>query len=188
MLRIEGFDRILPTPLPRLSVVTKPAVTPAQRRTVFAKRVLAARGLDEAVTWSFMGSKESALFDGNAALDLINPISADLTTMRPSILPNLIQAAARNAARGYPDVALFEVGPAYRQNREVTQVTLATGIRTGQRAPRPLGSAKPVATVDAFDAKAGRAGAMLAALGLESAKMTASTATRPPGSTRVRPG
>ena len=169
VLRIEGYDRIPSTPLPRLSIVTKPAVTPEQRRVPTVKRLLAARGLEEAVTWSFMGSREAALFDGSCALELINPISADLATMRPSILPNLIQAAARNAARDEPDVALFEVGPAYRQNGATVQSLLASGIRSGQRAPRHWGT--KATPVDAFDAKAD-ALALLAALGLNPTKVT----------------
>lgn len=169
VLRIEGYDRIPSTPLPRLTAVTRPAIDAAQRRAILAKRALAAAGLEEAVTWSFMGTKEAALFGGSAALDLVNPISADLATMRPSILPNLIQAAARNAARGYPDVALFEVGPVFHETRAASQATVAAGIRAGQRTPRHW-SGKP-APADAFDAKSD-ALRLLDALGFDAAKAT----------------
>jgi len=169
VLRIEGYDRIPSTPLPRLSVVTRPAVDAGQRRALLAKRALAARGLEEAVTWSFMGVDEAALFGGTAALDLVNPISTELATMRPSILPNLIQAAARNAARGYADVALFEVGPVFLEDGKAVQATVASGIRAGQRAPRHW-SGKPAA-IDVFDAKSD-AFALLATLGIDATKVT----------------
>jgi phenylalanyl-tRNA synthetase beta chain len=167
ILRIEGYDRIPATPLPRVSAITKPAIDAQQRRVLQAKRALASMGLDEAVTWSFMGTAEAALFDGTAALDLVNPISADLATMRPSILPNLIQAAARNAARGYTDVALFEVGPVFHEKREASQATVAAGIRAGQRTPRHWSGKS--APVDAFDAK-GDALSLLDALGFDASK------------------
>jgi phenylalanyl-tRNA synthetase beta chain len=130
VLRIEGYDRIPETPLPRLHAIARPAVDAAQRRVPWAKRLLASRGLEEAVTWSFMDKKIAKLFGAADSLELLNPISADLSMMRPTILANLILAAARNAARGYPDVALFEVGPVFA---EAGQSTVATGIRTGEK-------------------------------------------------------
>jgi phenylalanyl-tRNA synthetase beta chain len=166
VLRIEGYDRIPETPLPRLSSVTRPAVDARQRRIPWTKRLLASRGLEEAVTWSFMDRKIAALFGGQESLDLINPISADLATMRPSILPNLIQAAARNAARGFPDVALCEVGPVFAESG---QTTMAAGIRAGLSQGRHW-SGKPK-TVDAFDAKQD-ALALLASLGMDTGKLT----------------
>jgi len=172
VLRIEGYDKIPETPLPRLSAIAKPAVDVAQRRVFWAKRLLASRGLEEAVTWSFMDKKIATLFGAAESLELVNPISADLSVMRPSILPNLIAAASRNAARGYPDAALFEVGPVFA---EAGQSTIATGIRTGQSRGRHwTGKAK---TVDAFDAKAD-ALALLESLGLDTAKLV--TDTNPP--------
>jgi phenylalanyl-tRNA synthetase beta chain len=166
VLRIEGYDRIPETPLPRLVAIAQPAVDAAQRRVVWAKRLLASRGLEEAVTWSFMDGKIARQFGAVDSLELVNPISADLSVMRPSILPNLILAAARNAARGFADVALFEVGPVFAESG---QTTVATGIRTGQSDGRHW-SGKPK-TVDAFDAKAD-ALALLASLGLDNAKLT----------------
>jgi phenylalanyl-tRNA synthetase beta chain len=173
VLRIEGYDRIPETPLPRLHAIARPAVDAAQRRVPWSKRLLASRGLEEAVTWSFMDKKIAKLFGAADSLELLNPISADLSMMRPTVLANLIQAATRNAARGYPDVALFEVGPVFT---EAGQSTVATGIRAGQARGRHWsGKAK---AVDAFDAKAD-ALALLATLGVDTAKLTVDT--NPPG-------
>jgi phenylalanyl-tRNA synthetase beta chain len=162
--RIRGFDAIPPVPLARTTAVSRPAWSAEQLRAPRAKRVLAARGLMECVTWSFVPAAQAALFGGGAeALTLVNPISSDLTTMRPSILPNLIVAAGRNAARGSADVGLFEVGPQYAGDAPEAQATVAAGVRTGQAEPRNW-AAKP-RPVDAFDAKAD-ALAVLADLGV----------------------
>ena len=170
VLRIEGYDRIPSTPMPRLSAVTRPAVDAAQRRALTAKRLLASRGLEESVTWSFMDKALAGLFGGSAALELVNPISADLASMRPSILPNLVQAASRNAARGASDAALFEVGPIFHQGKDgERQTTVAAGVRAGQRNPRHWGTKQT--PVDAFDAKAD-ALALLDALGFDATKLT----------------
>ncbi len=165
MLRIEGYDRIPDTPLPRLTSMPVPAIDARQLRVPTAKRLLASRGLEEAVTWSFMDKTIAAMFGGLESLDLQNPISADLATMRPSILPNLIQAAQRNAARGFPDLALFEVGPVFTEN---DQMTVASGIRAGLAQLRHW-SGKP-RPVDAFDAKRD-ALALLDGLGLDTGKL-----------------
>ena len=168
VLRIVGYDSIPEIPLPRLSAVTRPAVDASQRRTLAAKRVLASRGLDEAVTWSFMDTRVAALFGGDGTLDLLNPISADLATMRPTILANLAAAAARNGARGYQDVALFEVGPVFGAGGDWNQTTVASSLRAGMSWGRHWTSkAKPV---DAFDAKADALG-LLSALGLDTGKL-----------------
>jgi phenylalanyl-tRNA synthetase beta chain len=173
VLRIEGYDRIPEAPLPRLTAVTRPAVDAAQRRVPWAKRLLASRGLDEAVTWSFMDKKIAKLFGVPDSLELLNPISADLSVMRPTILANLILAATRNASRGYADVALFEVGPVFAESGQSTH---AAGIRTGQARGRHwTGKAKPV---DAFDAKAD-ALALLASLGVDAGKLMVDA--NPPG-------
>jgi phenylalanyl-tRNA synthetase beta chain len=112
--RVHGYDHIPPVPLPPMTALPEAAVTPAQRRSGTAKRALAARGFLEAATWSFMRGDLAALFGGGArALTLANPISADLDVMRPSILPNLLAAAARNQARGFADLSICEVGPQY---------------------------------------------------------------------------
>jgi phenylalanyl-tRNA synthetase beta chain len=144
-------------------VVPVPALTPSQTRERMAKRVLAARDMTEAVTFSFVSAKQAVLFGGGGdTLRLVNPISADLDMMRPSILPTLLAAAGRNANMGIADLALFEVGPQYADATPEGQQTVATGIRTGQTAPRDW--TKAARAVDAFDAKAD-AVALLEALG-----------------------
>jgi phenylalanyl-tRNA synthetase beta chain len=153
VLRIVGYDHIPSVPLTRLNSITRPALDAKQKRAPIARRALAARGLNEAVTWSFQSSAIAGLFGQvHPGLRLLNPISADLDVMRPSILPNLIQAAGRNADRGYPDAALFEVGPAYRDPSPTGQDLVAVGIRTGAMVPRQW--AQPARAVDAYDAKA----------------------------------
>jgi phenylalanyl-tRNA synthetase, beta subunit, non-spirochete bacterial len=163
VVRIAGYDRIPMTPLPRDGDLPGTALTPSQRRRALGRRTAAARGLMEAVTFSFLEPAAAALFGGGAeALTLVNPISTDLAVMRPSLLPNLIQAAGRNADRGFRDVALFEVGPQYAGDRPEDQALVASGIRAGRLAPRHW--ADGVRPVDAYDAKAD-ALALLAALG-----------------------
>lgn len=163
VVRVWGYDRVTPVSLPRNAAVPAPATTPAQRRGVHAKRLLAERGLMEAVTFSFMRRDWAELFGGGApALTLVNPISADLDQMRPSILPNLLAAVGRNAARGFGDVALFEVGPRYEGIRPEDQRLTAAAIRAGQATPRHWAAKQR--PVDVFDAKAD-ALALLTALG-----------------------
>jgi phenylalanyl-tRNA synthetase beta chain len=134
-----------------------------QRRVPQARRALATRGMNEAVTWSFLPGKLAERFGGGGAdLRLLNSIDATLDTMRPSILPNLIDAAARNEARGLADPALFEVGPIYRDATPTGQRMVAAGLRHNKAVPRNW--AGPARAVDAFDAKAD-ALAVLAAIG-----------------------
>jgi phenylalanyl-tRNA synthetase beta chain len=156
VIRINDYDNIPVVSMPKLSSLPHPAITPQQRRVPMAKRLLASRGLLEAVTFSFMPSAVAKLFQpkgANAPLVMLaNPISADLDAMRPSILGNLLLAAARNAARGFSDVALFEVGPTYLDETEKGQILSASGVRVGFYRPRNW-EGKP-RTVDAFDAKA----------------------------------
>ena len=111
--RVFGFDNIPTTSLPRLSATSRPVRSPLQRRVPLARRALGARGMNEAVTWSFLARAKAERFGAQqqADLRLLNSIDATLDTMRPSILPNLIDAAQRNEARGLSDPALFEVGP-----------------------------------------------------------------------------
>ena len=164
VIRVNGFDNIAAVSMPAPAVTPEPALTPGQRRVGIVKRALAQRGIMEAVTWSFMPKPASELFGGGQPdLALANPISADLDQMRPSILPNLLTAAQRNADRGFPDLALFEVGPAYASDKPDGQSTCATVVRRGNNAPRHW-DAKP-RPVDAFDAKAD-ALAVLAACGV----------------------
>ena len=167
--RIHGYDKIPVTPLPRAAYLPGVALNPSQRRRATARRTLAARGLVEAVTFSFLPSAQAALFGGGQdALRLVNPISSDLDAMRPSLLPNLIAAAARNAARGFADAQLFEVGPQYASSQADGQAFAAAGARVGAFQDRAWSS--PARGVDAFDAKAD-ALAVLAALDVPAARL-----------------
>jgi phenylalanyl-tRNA synthetase beta chain len=162
VVRIHGYDRVEAVPLERPTPLPEPAYTPALRRSGDVRRALAARGLVEAVTWSFMAAADAAGFGGaDEALSLDNPISADLDRMRPSILPNLLAAAGRNADRGYPDVGLFEVGGTYHGTTPEGQWTVAGGLRAGRAGPRHW--AVEARAVDAFDAKADALTALAAA-------------------------
>ena len=158
VLRVRGYDTVPAVPLGLVGALPALAVDLSFQRARRARRALAGRGMVEAVTWSFMPSAQAALFDG-AGLALANPISSDLDVMRPSILPNLIAAAGRNADRGHPDVALFEVGPQFADETPEGQARVAAGIFAGNAAPRHW--AAPSRAPDAFDAK----DAALAALG-----------------------
>jgi phenylalanyl-tRNA synthetase beta chain len=168
IVRIHGLDRVPSTPLPRGGAVMTPVLTLEQKRTRAAKRTLAARGLTEAVTWTFIARAPAELFGGGKPeLDLANPISVDLSSMRPSLIPGLVLAAQRNADRGYGDVALFEVGAAFHGGEPGEQSLNACGVRA--RLAKPTGAGRhwsgAAAPVDAFDAKAD-AVAVLVALGL----------------------
>ncbi len=132
VVRLTGVDRVPATPLPRLSGVAAPVLTGGQKRAQAVRRVLAARGLVEAVTWSFIPAAEAKLFGGgDPKLALDNPISTELSQMRPSLLPGLISAAKRNRDRGFADGALFELGQAYRGLGPEDQYSAATGVRFG---------------------------------------------------------
>ncbi|MDP3158861.1 MAG: phenylalanine--tRNA ligase subunit beta, partial [Reyranella sp.] len=169
--RVWGFDKIPTTSLPRLSATSKPVRDPMQRRVPQARRALGARGMNEAVTWSFLPFKKAERFGGGQPdLRLLNSIDATLDTMRPSILPNLIEAATRNEARGLSDPALFEVGPQYKDASPTGQRTVAAGLRHNMAVPRNW--AGPARTVDAFDAKAD-ALAVLAGIGAPVENMSA---------------
>ncbi len=164
IVRINGYDQIAAVPVTRPEQTPGPVMNPAQRRRAQARRLLAARGMVEAVTYSFMPSGQADLFGGVAdTMRLTNPISADLDVMRPSILPNLLAAAARNQARGVADVSLFEVGPQFPGSKPEDQQSVAAGIRVGKTGPRHW-SAAPRG-FDAYDVKAD-AQAVLADLGL----------------------
>ncbi len=165
IVRIVGFDKIPVAPLLRTAAVAGGALAPQQRRGGIARRALAAQGLLECVTWSFMPSTLAAMFapvDEN--LRLRNPISSELDMMRPSTLGNLMLAAKRNADHGYPDIGVFEVGPVYLGSGSGDQKHCAAVIRAGH-APRHWGKEGSGRPVDAFDAKAD-ALAVLAACGV----------------------
>jgi phenylalanyl-tRNA synthetase beta chain len=160
VLRIRGLDTIPPLSLPVDEAVPAATLTPRQIRAGLARRVLASRGLAECVTFSFTRRQDTELFGGGAeSLHVLNPIAADLDQMRPTPLATLVPAALRNAARGWPDAALFEIGPAYAED---AQTLVAAGLRTGY-APRHWSA--PSNGVSAMDAKAD-VYAVLAALGV----------------------
>src|SRR5689334_4899514 len=157
IVRIVGVDKVPPTPFPRGENARKPVLTPIQLRTRKAKRALAAQGMVEAVTWSFVSKKEAELFGGGKAeLALANPIAAELSDMRPSLIPGLLLAAQRNADRGFPDSALFEVGQIFKGDQADDQLTAASGLR--RALGKPSGSGRHWSSnadaVDVFDAKA----------------------------------
>jgi phenylalanyl-tRNA synthetase beta chain len=163
IIRIYGLDKVAHVSLPRLREVTARSIDAPQRRRFLAARALAARGMNEAMTWSFLPKKQAVLFGGGqTTLALANPISSELSDMRPSLLPNLIAAAGRNAARGFADVALFEVGQVYRGDRPEDEKLHASGVRRGMDAPRHWAVERRA--VDVFDAK-GDVLAVLSAVG-----------------------
>lgn len=132
VMRIHGVNEIAPQPLPASGTVSQRILTTLQVRTRLARRALAVRGMMEAVTWTFIPHDHAALFGGGAkALQLANPIAADMSDMRPSLLPGLLAAAQRNADRGYGDVALFEVSSIYEGDEAGDQRRVAGGVRRG---------------------------------------------------------
>jgi phenylalanyl-tRNA synthetase beta chain len=167
VVRILGVDRIPSTLFDRGDAPRRPVLTPIQVRTRKARRALAARGMMEAVAWSFIAKPQAELFGGGQPeLALANPIASDLSDMRPSLVPGLVAAAQKNADRGVADAALFEVGQIFRGDRLEDQLIAAAGVR--RALAKATGSGRhwsaPAADVDAFDAKAD-ALAVLAAAG-----------------------
>jgi phenylalanyl-tRNA synthetase beta chain len=157
VVRIVGVDRVPSTPFDRGAAPRKPVLTAIQTRVRKAKRALATRNLVEAVTWSFIAKAQAELFGGGQPeLALANPIAADLSDMRPSLIPGLIGAAQRNADRSFPDSGLFEVGQVFRGDQPADQLTAATGVRRALGKPSGIGRhwSKRDGEVDAFDAKA----------------------------------
>ena len=159
VIRIEGIDKVPTVPLDRMPGVAKPTATPEQKLERRVRRAAAARGLNEAVTWSFISDAEAAPY-GGGAWSLANPISEDLKVMRPSLLPGLLAAAARNLKRGAQAVRLFEIGRRYLADAE--RPTLGV-VLAGEGRARGWQQGK-AAQFDAFDAKA-EALALLAAAG-----------------------
>jgi phenylalanyl-tRNA synthetase beta chain len=149
VIRIEGIDHVPPVALPRAPGVARPTATPQQKLERRARRAAAARGLDEAVTWSFISEAQAAPF-GGGAFTLANPISEDLKVMRPSLLPGLLAATERNIKRGATSVRLFEIGRRYLQDAE--RPTLGV-VLAGDKLQRNWRSGKAQG-YDAYDAKA----------------------------------
>jgi len=159
IVRVEGLDNVPSVPLPRPDGVARPTATPEQRTERVVRRAAASRGLEEAVTWSFIAPALADLF-GGAAWTLANPISEDMKAMRPSLLPGLLAAAKRNADRGAGSIRLFELGRRYLADGEHPTVGL---VLAGDRQARDWRNGKAVG-FDAYDAKA-EAVALLAAAG-----------------------
>lgn len=155
VMRINGVNKIEPVPLPSMGSIGKRILTTDQIRTRNAKRALASRGMLEAVTWSFIAEDHAKAFGGGSfELKLANPISTDMSDMRPSMLPGLLLAAQRNADKGVSDVALFEVSHVFESDTPETQHRVAGGIRRGTAGLTGsgrnwLGSAGPVGVMDA---------------------------------------
>ena len=166
--RLVGYDVIPAVSMARSTAVNAGVLTPAQRRNAAARRAVAAAGLVEAVTWSFVPPEEAALFGAAAPVRMRNPLNAELSAMRPSLLPGLLAAAARNLARKVEAAALFELGPRFAGALPGEQAVGLAGLRCGDIAPRQWSA--PRRPVDALDAKAD-ALAALAAAGLPSAQI-----------------
>lgn len=166
VIRIYGVDKVPMTPFERGEDARKSVLTPLQLRTRRARRALASRGMVEAVTWSFITKQAAQLFDGGQReLEVANPIAADLSDMRPSLLPGLVAAAQANADRGFGDVVLFEVGQIFKGDRPQDQFMAASGVRRGLASSEGLGRHwSGSAQADVFDAKTD-ALAVLAAAG-----------------------
>ena len=162
--RIASLTKLQGKPLPRVRAgVPAPVMTPVQKRQQMARRTCAALGYNECVTYSFIDQASAGLFGGgDDATMLQNPISSEMSHMRPALLPGLLQAAARNQARGFMDMALFEVGDAFAGGEPGEQHGIVTGLLIGRTGPKDVhGAAR---AVDVFDAKAD-CEAVLAAIG-----------------------
>jgi phenylalanyl-tRNA synthetase beta chain len=160
IVRIVGLDHVVSAPLPRADGVALPTATPLQSLERKMRRTAAARGMNEAINWSFLPQKEADAF-GGGAWSLANPISEDMKVMRPSLLPGLLSAAQRNMDRGASSVRLFEIGRRYLADSEKLTLGLVLG---GEKTARGWASGK-AAKFDAYDAKAGVM-ALLAAAGV----------------------
>jgi phenylalanyl-tRNA synthetase beta chain len=156
IVRIVGVDEVPMTPFERGDAPRKPVLTAIQQRTRRARRALAARGMVEAVTWSFIAKPAAELFGGGGSeLALANPIASDQSDMRPSLLPGLVAAVQANVDRGFPDLALFEVGQVFRGDRAEDQLTAAAGVRHGFASSNGIGRHwSGTASAEELDAKA----------------------------------
>lgn len=150
VIRIYGTDELPVLPLRPDSLPTS-ILLPHQKREAAIRRALACRGLNQAITWSFMDSKLAKYFDSKN-IKIENPIASDLDEMRPSLVPNLLSAVKRNQDRGFKDVQLFEVGPEFYSTVPGQQRMVACGVRAGSVSPRHF--AQEMRAVDVFDAKA----------------------------------
>ncbi|WP_370232101.1 phenylalanine--tRNA ligase subunit beta [Cognatishimia sp.] len=173
--RVASLTKLKGKPLPRISAgIPEQILTPIQKREQIARRTTASLGYNECVTYSFIDKASAEIFGGGSdATMLENPISSEMSHMRPSLLPGLLQAAARNQARGFMDLALFECGPVFHGGEPGEQENLVTGILVGRTMSKDIhGESRPV---DVFDAKADME-AVLEALGAP-AKLTFNRST-----------
>lgn len=156
VLRVTGYNAIEAAPLPAPQERKAALLTPLQKRIGLTRRALATAGLRECYGWSFVSEKEAQLFGGQEdGLTLANPISEELSVMRPSVLPGLLAAATRNTNRGYKDINLFEIGPAFLKAEAGGQVLRASGLRSGFKSENNYTPyARKERSVDVFDAKA----------------------------------
>jgi len=163
IVRIHGLDKVPSVPMPRPNVIARAVLTPAQRRARIIRRTLASRGFNETISFSFIACEQAKLFGGgDAARQIENPIAADLDALRPSLLPSLLAAAARNQARGANELMLFEIGAQFDSGMPGAQKTVAAAIRMGNAA---RSWTKSTHAADAFDAKADMLAAIEAAMG-----------------------
>ena len=168
VVRMHGLNKVASAPMERLHAVAKPVLTPAQRRVRTVRRELAARGFNETINFSFVSRAHATLFGGgDDARQVDNPIAADLDALRPSLLPSLLAAAQRNAARVFNDLRLFELGAQFSSGMPEAQTTVAAGIRMGDGGKDWMKSGH---LPDAFDAKADMLALLETAMGT---KMTA---------------
>ncbi|MEC3859867.1 phenylalanine--tRNA ligase subunit beta [Mesobacterium sp. TK19101] len=162
--RIASLTKLQGKPMRRVQAgVPKPILSPMQRREQAARRTCAALGYNECVTYSFIDQASAALFGGGDETTMLaNPISTEMSHMRPQLLPGLLQAAARNQARGFLDLALFEVGHAFHGSEPEEQHLQITALLVGRTGPKDVhGGSRGV---DVFDVKAD-AEAVLSAIG-----------------------
>ena len=163
VVRIHGLAEVPSVALPRDAAVAKPVLTSSQKRSRIVRRTLASRGFNECVSFSFIARDHARLFGGgDDARQLSNPIASDLDAMRPSLLPSLLAAAGRNAARGFADLKLFEIGAAFQSGMPEAQSTNASGIIAGEAA---RDWSKSAHAADMFDAKAALYAALEGAMG-----------------------
>jgi phenylalanyl-tRNA synthetase beta chain len=163
VVRIHGLASVPSIPMTRPEAIARATLTPSQRRKRNARRALATRGFDETISYSFIPRAHAALFGGgDDARQIENPIASDMDALRPSLLPSLLAAAARNQARGFEQQMLFEIGPAFASGIPGAQMSIAAGIRAGAAARNWM---KADHAADAFDAKADMLAVLEAAMG-----------------------
>lgn len=159
VVRIYGLDNLPDAPM-RADTLPIGSLLPHQKREVSVRRAMAERGLNQAITWSFMDSKLAKYFDSKG-VKLSNPIASDLDELRPSLVPNLLSAVKRNQDTGVQDVQLFEVGPEFYSDKCGEQRLVACAVRAGSYLPKAWNEQER--SVDVFDAKQDAISALMAA-------------------------